>query len=91
MYVSNSFKKYDGYKALITRNALNAIRYFPNAIKSFIFEFEQFVFWIKLLPQTLSFCHLFFYIYYFKKFLLLKISNVHVISFYKKQLYKKQY
>ena len=29
--------------------------------------------------------------YYFKHFLLLKISNVHAISFYKKQLYKKQY
>ena len=27
-----------------TRNALNAIRYFPNAIKSFIFEFEQLFF-----------------------------------------------
>ena len=54
------------YLYIITRNALNAISYFPNAIKSFIFEFKQFVFWIKLLPQTLSFCHLFFYIILFQ-------------------------
>ena len=65
-------------------NALNAIRYFPNAIKSFIFEFEQFVFKKLLLQTLLSSTY-----YYFKHFFLLKISNVHVISFYKKHLYKK--